>query len=70
MLLDLVTLHVSVWVEILYICLLPIFDFVTLHVSVWVEIYKIIFRNFKSIRVTLHVSVWVEIFTVKVVNTH
>ena len=35
----LVTLHVSVWVEILYICLLLIFDFVTLHVSVWVEIF-------------------------------
>ena len=33
-----VTLHVSVWVEIALIPLLPKIDKVTLHVSVWVEI--------------------------------
>ena len=58
----LVTLHVSVWVEIRQICLFLFCFVVTLHVSVWVEIQRlnkmvVLLRN-----VTLHVSVWVEIW--------
>ena len=57
----LVTLHVSVWVEIKHSNLLfRIYD-VTLHVSVWVEILIPLVR-IQLVQVTLHVSVWVEIF--------
>ena len=57
----LVTLHVSVWVEIRSPEYITIRQMVTLHVSVWVEIlYK---KEFKvKVVVTLHVSVWVEIY--------
>ena len=55
-----VTLHVSVWVEIVFCQLKPWITAVTLHVSVWVEIY-IVKGNGKPLNVTLHVSVWVEI---------
>ena len=55
-----VTLHVSVWVEMHCLFLSLELIHVTLHVSVWVEICKwlhgVLFSN-----VTLHVSVWVEI---------
>ena len=56
----LVTLHVSVWVEIWDLTICSHFPPVTLHVSVWVEIC---FRRRKkrTFQVTLHVSVWVEI---------
>ena len=55
----LVTLHVSVWVEILR-CSNGTWTYsVTLHVSVWVEILGGITYG-KIHRVTLHVSVWVE----------
>ena len=37
-LINYVTLHVSVWVEIRYECYKPRKQWVTLHVSVWVEI--------------------------------
>ena len=62
LLVQLVTLHVSVWVEIHFRLSCNISWFVTLHVSVWVEI-KV--KKFRSIcmGVTLHVSVWVEIST-------
>ena len=56
-----VTLHVSVWVEILLMCRANRFNAVTLHVSVWVEI-SLPTGASCSTRVTLHVSVWVEIF--------
>ena len=55
-----VTLHVSVWVEILVIRTSCKTAVVTLHVSVWVEILGGITYG-KIHRVTLHVSVWVEI---------
>ena len=55
-----VTLHVSVWVEIPdYTEILPL-NTVTLHVSVWVEILRVVVV-FVVNHVTLHVSVWVEI---------
>ena len=60
-----VTLHVSVWVEIYFKVSSVPKDVVTLHVSVWVEITSSpAFRH--SLRVTLHVSVWVEIWFDKV----
>ena len=57
----LVTLHVSVWVEIISDAF-PVTDvyIVTLHVSVWVEM-KIKYFLSEPAKVTLHVSVWVEI---------
>ena len=55
-----VTLHVSVWVEILCQMIYLKHELVTLHVSVWVEIKLWIFAQ-TNYRVTLHVSVWVEI---------
>ena len=71
----LVTLHVSVWVEMkhtsAYILTIP----VTLHVSVWVEMCASRKHPPKPI-VTLHVSVWVEmssvltVLTVKSVTLH
>ena len=55
----LVTLHVSVWVEIMYRGIAFFRYNVTLHVSVWVEI--MFFTSFVlDLLVTLHVSVWVE----------
>ena len=59
--LGVVTLHVSVWVEIDFDLSKVGYKVVTLHVSVWVEI------NVESgvtitFFVTLHVSVWVEIY--------
>ena len=56
----LVTLHVSVWVEMTR-SLWNVSDWrVTLHVSVWVEILcQMIYLKHEL--VTLHVSVWVEI---------
>ena len=56
----LVTLHVSVWVEIYKTLYKVTSSCVTLHVSVWVEIQKPR-RKVVIICVTLHVSVWVEI---------
>ena len=56
----LVTLHVSVWVEIMGGYTHANYMYVTLHVSVWVEIMKSIMEK-KRLIVTLHVSVWVEI---------
>ena len=55
-----VTLHVSVWVEIMSL-LKPIVNrSVTLHVSVWVEM--LLNTQTAGVKlVTLHVSVWVEI---------
>ena len=35
----LVTLHMSVWVEIFRVCMVKVIAIVTLHVSVWVEIW-------------------------------
>ena len=58
---SMVTLHVSVWVEILWNVLLKCTNAVTLHVSVWVEITRSLW-NVSLCRVTLHVSVWVEIW--------
>ena len=55
-----VTLHVSVWVEIDKSYLYFFAVIVTLHVSVWVEISIVLF-NCNLPLVTLHVSVWVEI---------
>ena len=55
-----VTLHVSVWVEIVRVSLYALSRYVTLHVSVWVEMLFQIFRA-QGTSVTLHVSVWVEI---------
>ena len=56
-----VTLHVSVWVEILFLLCYPKKYGVTLHVSVWVEIdTRSLILMMSS--VTLHVSVWVEIW--------
>ncbi len=54
-----VTLHVSVWVEMIAAIIASATWLVTLHVSVWVEI------DFSDAErqehgVTLHVSVWVE----------
>ena len=55
-----VTLHVSVWVEIPTLGILACSAWVTLHVSVWVEMeYEM--EAFLARYVTLHVSVWVEI---------
>ena len=54
-----VTLHVSVWVEISIITDLGTHQVVTLHVSVWVEILCRVCKV-PSETVTLHVSVWVE----------
>ena len=59
-LLHLVTLHVSVWVEIGAGLFAKFRHAVTLHVSVWVEMHSSC-RLCHSERVTLHVSVWVEI---------
>ena len=56
----LVTLHVSVWVEILLYYRSHEILSVTLHVSVWVEITQILPWQSRDM-VTLHVSVWVEI---------
>ena len=56
----LVTLHVSVWVEMFYKGVHHIKLEVTLHVSVWVEICIACLYSSVSL-VTLHVSVWVEI---------
>ena len=59
---QLVTLHVSVWVEIETCTFGAVRLFpVTLHVSVWVEMRKSVALPY-STSVTLHVSVWVEIF--------
>ena len=55
-----VTLHVSVWVEIWIVNTCNPWISVTLHVSVWVEIVILDFCQL-LIKVTLHVSVWVEI---------
>ena len=55
-----VTLHVSVWVEIVSPRYTDFYLMVTLHVSVWVEIHCKIMVSALS-TVTLHVSVWVEI---------
>ena len=55
-----VTLHVSVWVEMKIFTILTAPEMVTLHVSVWVEIF-LRFPFFAIKYVTLHVSVWVEI---------
>ncbi len=57
-----VTLHVSVWVEIDKSYLYFFAVIVTLHVSVWVEIVLYISKRLTTL-VTLHVSVWVEIHT-------
>ena len=57
---QLVTLHVSVWVEIYHLISKHILKKVTLHVSVWVEIVCLA-QTQDNIQVTLHVSVWVEI---------
>ena len=71
----LVTLHVSVWVEILGGQFCNKFSPVTLHVSVWVEMIFIILSP-PIWHVTLHVSVWVEIgwrsptFTENLVTLH
>ena len=54
-----VTLHVSVWVEILYRYRQRNVSKVTLHVSVWVEIRQGRIQRAVQL-VTLHVSVWVE----------
>ena len=56
-----VTLHVSVWVEIVVDIFVKAIADVTLHVSVWVEIGDYTMTMF-NITVTLHVSVWVEIW--------
>ena len=56
---ELVTLHVSVWVEIRIILERRLATDVTLHVSVWVEIKKFSHAS-RAHCVTLHVSVWVE----------
>ena len=57
---QIVTLHVSVWVEIFNAKSKSSHVLVTLHVSVWVEMK--LFTVFTSAEmVTLHVSVWVEI---------
>ena len=56
-----VTLHVSVWVEIIWSYSNDGRCKVTLHVSVWVEI-KINLLVVCNVIVTLHVSVWVEIY--------
>ena len=55
-----VTLHVSVWVEIVLYIVKRLTTLVTLHVSVWVEIVGSSSVGGSSV-VTLHVSVWVEI---------
>ena len=55
-----VTLHVSVWVEIIFIYSAVKLSIVTLHVSVWVEIFQTMYALLRRF-VTLHVSVWVEI---------
>ena len=57
---ELVTLHVSVWVEIVKISFWTTCKAVTLHVSVWVEILCQ-HSCCNASQVTLHVSVWVEI---------
>ena len=57
----LVTLHVSVWVEIQFHFKIIKNSWVTLHVSVWVEMELTRVKRYIS-KVTLHVSVWVEIF--------
>ena len=62
-----VTLHVSVWVEIVKLWQKCQVLVVTLHVSVWVEIYKYDASYFND-TVTLHVSVWVEIFVKAIAN--
>ena len=54
-----VTLHVSVWVEIVFTRSFHSSEIVTLHVSVWVEIYPRKWHE-NGAFVTLHVSVWVE----------
>ena len=58
---NVVTLHVSVWVEIFKSSGRRELVKVTLHVSVWVEIDLGSFRFLRIRPVTLHVSVWVEI---------
>ena len=55
-----VTLHVSVWVEIARGERRSRFPSVTLHVSVWVEMFLNLIPLLTRL-VTLHVSVWVEI---------
>ena len=55
-----VTLHVSVWVEIVTERTTAEYTAVTLHVSVWVEMVMTHLHMLKP-WVTLHVSVWVEI---------
>ena len=55
-----VTLHVSVWVEIMRVQQNAERESVTLHLSVWVEISGGKCAVPKPL-VTLHVSVWVEI---------
>ena len=70
-----VTLHVSVWVEILEEEFDGNYKIVTLHVSVWVEMVKIS-MSLMSVSVTLHVSVWVEMsistptLTILIVTLH
>ena len=55
-----VTLHVSVWVEMSSVLTVLTVKSVTLHVSVWVEITSRYYLSHDK-WVTLHVSVWVEI---------
>ena len=57
----LVTLHMSLWVEIYKSYLYLFTCVVTLHVSVWVEM-KTLLIWVNRYSVTLHVSVWVEMF--------
>ena len=55
-----VTLHVSVWVEIIFICSAVK---LTMSRSTWACELKLILQKFpkSTLQVTLHVSVWVEI---------
>ena len=65
-----VTLHVSVWVEMCGVRYCKSGYFVTLHVSVWVEILVKLYFLRKAV-VTLHVSVWVEMILVSLkINNH
>ena len=56
-----VTLHVRVWIEIVDAQTLAIIRSVTLHVRVWIEI-SCFSSVANRIRVTLHVRVWIEMF--------
>ena len=54
-----VTLHVRVWIEIIYVIANKIHMLVTLHVRVWIEIFMSL-QIGRKISVTLHVRVWIE----------